>query len=222
MDAISELQLSGEHGLKMNTERWSRLMTAWGFAPNEEAYRSLVGAYSEKHRHYHTVEHINACLKHLDICAAQVHKPHEVELALWFHDAVYDPLSSKNEQKSSEWALAFLTANSATLNCIARVEQLIMATKHDMATQTRDESILVDIDLSILGADAGTYDAFEQAIRREYKIVPAFLYRKKRAEVLRDFLERAPLYQNEPFISEREQQAKRNLTKAISELTGHA
>jgi len=80
----------------------------------------------------------------------------------------------------------------------------------------------VDIDLSILGADAKTYDEFEKAVRQEYRIIPMFIYRRKRAEVLHSFLLRPHIYQNEPFLSEREHQARANLSNAVSQLSGRA
>ena len=193
-------------------------MSVWGFDQHQETYNQLVSAYSQKHRHYHTLEHIAACLKHVDICAAQMENPREVELALWFHDAIYEPFSAKNELTSAEWASSFLVANGADSDAVTRVYQLIMATTHDSPIQTQDESILVDIDLSILGADPHTYDLFEKAIREEYKSVPLFIYKSKRAAVLRGFLERDRIYRHEPFFTEREQQARRNLAKAVDNL----
>jgi predicted metal-dependent HD superfamily phosphohydrolase len=202
----------------MNIERWSRLMLAWGFGANQKAFDELVAAYSEKHRHYHTGEHIDACLEHVDRCVAKMNQPHEVELALWFHDAIYAPLAAGNEQKSADWAVAFLTENGASQEAIARVHQLIMVTVHSAPTQTMDESLLVDIDLAILGASESVYDTFEQAVRREYKLVPGFIFNSKRAEILQGFLNRDRIYQNEPFITEREQQARLNLSRAVSRL----
>lgn len=197
-------------------------MDVFGFDNNEGTFRSLISAYSEKHRYYHTLEHLADCLRHFDTCAAQINEPREVELALWFHDAIFNPLSGKNERKSADWAASFLSTNSATDEFAAKVQRLIMVTKHDAPTHTNDESILVDIDLAILGTDAATYNVFEKAVRQEYQIIPTFLYRKKRATVLRGFIERPFIYQNEPFKSEREEQAMVNLANAISNLTGSA
>ena len=197
-------------------------MGSFGFDENEAIFHSLVSAYSENHRHYHTLTHVADCLRHFDTCAAQINEPREVEVALWFHDAIYNPLSGRNERKSADWAASFLSTNSATDELVARVHRLIMVTKHDAPTHTSDEAILVDIDLAILGEDAATYSMFEQTVRKEYQIIPIFLYRKKRAEVLRGFLERPFIYRNEPFKSEREQQARINLANAISNLTGRA
>lgn len=202
----------------LTLDRWLQLMDRWKFRRNEEMFKSLVSSYSEKGRHYHTQEHISACLRHLDRCVPYLDQAREVEISLWFHDAIYKPFSSENEQKSADWAASFLTENGATPHEVSRVHSLIMATEHNAPTKTNDESFLVDIDLSILGADAEGYDVFEENVRKEYKRVPMFMYKKKRTEVLRGFLDRSAIYQNEPFTKERERQAKVNLANAVSKL----
>ena len=202
---------------EMPRARWLSLMQAWDLPPCEETWHALVAAYGQKHRHYHTGAHVAACLRHLDVCAGALDRPHEVELALWFHDAVYNPLSSKNEQKSADWARGVLAGCDAPEAAIARVVDLIMVTRHQAPTRTNDESFLVDIDLSILGAEPAVYDIFEQAIRREYRHVAAALYRAGRARLLEQFLARARIYANLPFAL-REGQARTNLARAIAQL----
>lgn len=201
----------------MPRARWFSLMEAWDLPPCEDAWRALVSAYAQKHRYYHTGTHIDACLRHLDDCVAALDHPREVELALWFHDAVYDPLSSKNEQKSARWAQDFLARHGAPQEATARVAGLIMVTRHEAPTRTSDQSFLVDIDLSILGAEPAAYDLFEQAIRREYRHVPGMLYRAGRARLLEQFLARPRIYANRPFTL-REGQARANLARAIAQL----
>lgn len=205
---------------KMNNERWSRLMRAWAFGPNLETFDLLLAGYSEKRRHYHTAEHVAACLKHLDEHVANADFPREVEIALWFHDAIYKPFSSNNEKESADWAALFLSECGATAAEVARVHRLIMVTEHNVPTRTKDESLLVDIDLSILGTDSATYEIFERGVRKEYKLVPSFIYRKKRAVVLRGFLKRQKIYTSECFSAEVECQAKENLSNAIRVLEG--
>lgn len=195
-------------------------MRAWGFGCNEATHRSLLAAYAERHRHYHTIEHVLSCLQHLERGVAATDQGREVALALWFHGAVYRPLAGDNEKKSAVWSASFMTANGASPDAITRVQRLIMVTAHNAPTRTRDESILVDIDLSILGADPDRYAMFERGVRKEYRLVPFFLYKKKRAEVLRGFLQRDRIYCNEPFSSEREQQARVNLVRALAGLSG--
>jgi predicted metal-dependent HD superfamily phosphohydrolase len=212
-----DADLAAKERRTMTLERWLSLMEAWGLPPGEETWRELVAAYGQKHRHYHTGAHIDACLRHLDACAQALDQPHEVELALWFHDAVYSPLSSKNERRSADWARTFLARRRAPPEAIGRVVDLVMATRHEATTRTKDESFLVDIDLSILGAEPPVYEAFEQAIRKEYRHVPAALYRAGRARLLGRFLARPRIYRNLPF-TQRENQARANLARAVAQL----
>jgi predicted metal-dependent HD superfamily phosphohydrolase len=43
----------------MNRTRWDRLMTTLTLPESNESFDKLVNAYSEKHRHYHTVARRN-------------------------------------------------------------------------------------------------------------------------------------------------------------------
>ena len=199
-------------------ERWQRLMQAFGFEQHEKTLSSLLAAYSEKHRYYHTAEHIAACLRHLDSAVKFAQAPTEIELALWFHDAIYVPRKSDNEYQSAKWASAFLHQHRASQEVIDRVFHLVMATQHNSPASTSDEALLVDIDLSILGASSSVYANFEKAIRKEYKWVPYFLYKKKRKEVLEQFLRRKRLYTHRYFFDLLEEQARSNLTHAIGNL----
>lgn len=202
----------------MELKRWQSLMQAFGFAANEASYEKLVSAYSEKHRHYHSTEHIVACLRHFDHCKQQANHSNEIELALWFHDAIYKPFRSDNELASANWATDFLEQNQAPEALTRRIHRLIMATEHNAPTETDDESLLVDIDLSVLGAEPAVYKQFEINVRKEYRRIPMFIYRKKRAAVLAGFLARPNIYNNEPFRAEREQQAQHNLSNVIKQL----
>ncbi len=203
---------------KFNLQNWQRLMQSWGLAENRETFDRLETAYAESWRHYHTAEHIDACLRHVDRFDQALEQREEVEIALWFHDAVYKPFSSRNEAESADWAVEFLADNGVPESRQARVRELILVTQHDCPTQTKDQSILVDIDLAILGATPEVYEEFEHNVRREYRFVPGFIYRRKRAALLEDFLNRSRIYINEPFATERESQARTNLKHAISKL----
>ena len=77
---------------------------------------------------------------------------------------------------------------------------------------------MLDIDLSILGAQKQIYDQFEKNVRKEYKRIPSFTFRKKRKEILKSFMERPRLYHTAYFFDLLETQAKSNLTLAIASL----
>jgi predicted metal-dependent HD superfamily phosphohydrolase len=117
-----------------------------------ETCQQLLAAYSEPHRSYHTLQHLLECTAALESVLAIAPHPAEVEMALWFHDSVYDTRRSDNEARSAAWAKKALSSAGASAQSLRSVEDLIMVTKHDALPQTPDEQILVDIDLSILGA----------------------------------------------------------------------
>ena len=139
-------------------------------------------------------------------------------MALWFHDAVYQPFSNTNEEDSAQWAVDWLTKRGAESAEIKRIESRILATKSHGAARNLDRRYMLDIDLSILGASPKVYDEFESNIRREYKRVPKLIFRRKRKAILEGFLTRPNIYITDYFQNRLEQQARVNIANAISNL----
>jgi predicted metal-dependent HD superfamily phosphohydrolase len=164
--------------------------------------------------------HIGHCLHELDFARSTAREADEVELALWYHDAVYNPYSSNNEERGADWACEFLNRHSASADRVARIRSHILATRHAVVPTSPDSQLVVDIDLSILAAGEATYAAFEENVRKEYRWVPALMFRHKRAEMLRSFLDRPLIYNTESFRDRYEAQARRNLAAAIAALDG--
>jgi predicted metal-dependent HD superfamily phosphohydrolase len=98
---------------------------------------------------------------------------------------------------------------------VGRVRAHILATRHEAPATAPDSQLVVDVDLSILGADEAAYAEFEANVRQEYRWVPRVLFRKKRAEILESFLARPQIYSTEPFRERYELRARRNLAEAI-------
>lgn len=198
--------------------RWASLCQNLGIEPDGETYQALIKAHAEPHRAYHTLEHIAACLRHLDKVRDQTNNPFEIEMALWFHDAIYEPFSTTNEEDSAEWAADWLQDRGLDKAAIARIADHILETKsHDTPTDL-DGRFMLDIDLSILGTPVPIYDQFEVDVRREYRRVPRFIFRKKRKAILQGFLNRDQIFTTEYFHDKLEQQARVNLARAISNL----
>jgi predicted metal-dependent HD superfamily phosphohydrolase len=178
-----------------------------------EAWRDLVLRYSEVHRFYHTLDHIDRMLGWLDSASTdQI----PIELAIWYHDVVYDPRSTQNESLS---ASLFRTGIGSHISpvVVSDVCRLILATDHKChLSQADDESLLIDIDLSIFGEDGDVYDDYSRNIRREYAHVPDAAYVEGRRAVLSGFLERT-IYTNMPFRSF-EATARDNILREIAGL----
>ena len=198
--------------------RWKSLSERLGISGDEETYSGLIGAHAETHRAYHTLEHIAACLSHLDAVRDEAENPDEIEMALWFHDAIYDPFSGSNEEDSAEWAADWLQDRGAVEPVTARIVDHILSTKSHKAPDSLDGQYMLDIDLSILGTTPEVYDAFEKNIRREYKRVPGFIFRKKRKAILEGFLTRDAIYSTDYFAQKLEDQARANLKRTLLDL----
>jgi len=199
-------------------DRWASLCENLGVEPDHETYDALIKAHAEPHRAYHTLDHIAACLRHLDDVREQAERADEIEMALWFHDAIYQPFSATNEEDSAEWAADWLQERGLDKIAFGRIADHILDTKSHKTPASLDGQLMLDIDLSILGTPLPIYDQFEVDVRREYRRVPRFIFRKKRKAILEGFLAREAIYGTAYFHDKLESQARVNLSRAISNL----
>jgi len=201
------------------TADWDRAWQALGLAPPADLLSALNARYAESHRAYHTLQHLTECFEQLGPVAALSERLPEIQLALWFHDAVYDTRAQDNEQQSADWAREALASAGAAREVGERVHALVMATRHAAVPEGIDAQVLVDVDLSILGAETARFAEYEQQIRREYVWVPEQAYRGARVRVLKSFLERPKIYATPWFAEHREARARANLARSIRELS---
>lgn len=201
-------------------DRWRHAWRQLGApAANEDLYHQLVACYSEPHRKYHTIQHLNECLTHLETISALADHADAVEIALWFHDAIYNPTKKDNEKRSAEWARDSVLAAGVSSEKGDQIYELIMATMHDAVPAGRDAEVLVDIDLGILGAEAARFDNYEVQVREEYSFVPEPLYRTARRKILEEFVSRKWIYSTEPFRANYEARAHDNIARSIARLS---
>jgi predicted metal-dependent HD superfamily phosphohydrolase len=200
-------------------ETWRRL----GIADSPELRRlhgDVLGRYTEPHRHYHTDRHLAECFEKVRDIIALAEHPAEVHIGLWFHDAIYDTRRHDNEERSAEWARSAARALGAGADSAQRIYDLIMLTRHAAEPIGVDAQILVDTDLSILGAPPARFHEYEEQVRREYAWVPEPTFRTTRATILKEFLGRPRLYGTAHFRERYEAQARRNLQDSLRSLEG--
>lgn len=189
----------------------------------------LLVAWAEPHRHYHDPRHLRECLALWQRWLEHAEHPGEVAIALWFHDAVYDPRAPQggaNELQSAAWAARALVGAGVDSMIAQRVHDLVMATQHGLTQEsalatlgvTKDARLLVDIDLAILGSPPERFERYDQDVRKEYAWVPGLRYQSGRAQVLQSFLDRPRLYHGEQAFELLERPARRNLAAALSRL----
>jgi predicted metal-dependent HD superfamily phosphohydrolase len=204
----------------LDRERWTRLWDGLGASGDGLAiFSQLVQAYAEPARVYHTADHIGDCLAQLDSHQGLTQRLDEVEAAVWFHDVVYVPSATDNEEQSARLAQSTLSASAIGPDAVHRIAAMILATRHLTLPDTPDSQLVCDIDLSIFGRDQATFEDYERRIRQEYAWVPEPVYRSTRSEILAGFLRRRTIYQTPAFREHYESTARRNLRHLIARLT---
>lgn len=179
------------------------------------AFNFLVSKYNEPHRHYHNLEHINACLHQLDDINNLIEFPVAVEAAIWFHDVIYNPMSSCNEKRSAEYACKNLLELGFSKTLAATVSHLILATVHPSHPHSNDEKYLADIDLAVLGSDSDIFDTYEQNIRQEFGWIPGFIYKRQRMKFLKCLITRQSIYHTAYFMEKLEEKALKNIGRTL-------
>ncbi len=197
---------------------WSRINAEGSPWP---AYENLVARYSEPHRKYHTLAHIEHCFKELDEVWYLAEDVSAVELGIWFHDAIYDTQANDNEQKSALLALdvlgkaGFGRRSRLTLGVVRNIK----ATVHKPMLLDGDQSLLVDIDLAILGQPENVFDTYERQIREEYAWVSEETFRAERKRILKSILWQGNPYHLDLFREKYGHKAEMNLGRSIQRLS---
>ena len=199
-------------------QRWRRLFPQGEAITLAKEWQCIASRYSEGHRHYHTLDHIAACLRWLDQVRNHLDDSRTVELALWFHDLVYNPRRQDNESISAEYAVSTLSLLKESRAVRDAVKDLILVTRHPSHPVTPDQSWMVDIDLAILGAAAERYDTYAQQVRQEYIHVPEPAFRMGRKAVLQSFLAEPSLFHTDFFRTRLEAQARDNIARELANL----
>lgn len=201
-------------------EQWHQLAEPYGSAAVDPSWKGLRKAYTERARHYHDLRHIRALLNWAERYQAQLIEYDAVRFAIWYHDVVYQPRKQDNEERSAALAEQELPRLNVPAEMTRTVARMIRATKtHQAGELPEDGRWFLDFDLSILGSAPDVYQAYSQAIRREYRWVPSLLYRQGRRQVLERFLQREQLFFTEPMRQELENPARANLRWELAQLS---
>jgi predicted metal-dependent HD superfamily phosphohydrolase len=192
-----------------------------GAGPDPAPYAdNLLARWQEPQRRYHTLAHLTAVLDHIDVLEKYAAAPDVVRLAAWFHDAVYLPDRSENEERSARLAERALPEAGVPADRTAEVARLIRLTVgHDPADDDRDGQVLCDADLAILASPPSLYAAYTAAVREEYHFVHSDAFRAGRAAILRQLLDLPRLFRTPHGQAEWEATARYNLRSELEMLS---
>lgn len=189
----------------------------------EDTLDRLLARHREPHRHYHTASHVAATLATADDLLAEVEGADgaAVRLALFFHDAVYDPRAAPgaNETASAALAQRELAALGVGTGCVDAARAAILATAEHLLPldASPTTAVVLDADLSILAAEPARYEAYATGVRAEYAHVDDAAWQTGRAAVLAAFLARRSIFMTAP-MQPREPRARANLSAELSRL----
>ena len=205
------------------------LATAWISLAQRVAARgdvagagaALLARWAEPHRRYHDLSHLAAVLERVDLLAGEAQRPDTVRLAAWFHDAVYDPQATDNEERSAELAmttLAGLALEAATVDDVARLVRLTAG--HDVRPGDRDAAVLCDADLAVLALPGSDYSKYVVNVRAEYAHLDEATFRAGRSALLRSLLDRPTLFLTAHGRTSWESPARVNVERELADLAG--
>ena len=174
-------------------ESWTAV--AGGTQASVDCWAGLIGRWSEPHRRYHGIGHLTAVLLFVEEHTAHAADPDAVRLAVWYHDAIYDPRAGDNEERSAALAEKELAALGLPAERIGEVGRLVRLTaSHAAEDGDRNAELLNDADLLILASPKEAYVAYLNAVREEYAHLSDAEFRAGRAAVLDALLQLPRLY----------------------------
>lgn len=180
-----------------------------------EFWTEIEKNYSEKKRHYHTLQHLDNLLEQLNEVKNEFQNWEATLFTLYYHDIIYDSLKSNNEEKSAKLAENRMKQISVSEDTIELCKGQILATKSHIKSTNSDTNYFTDADLSILGQTWETYTLYFKNVRKEYSIYPDLAYNPGRKKVLNHFLSMNRIFKTDYFYNKFEIRAKRNLEKEI-------
>jgi len=203
-------------------QRWQKLGQTLGIPQraSEQEWERIRTAYSSSKRHYHNLTHLGELFALLEEVAERLNKPEDVELAIWYHDLVYNPMRQDNEGASARKARKVLEGWGIGAARITRICQHIEATAgHQLNSEETDQAYFLDADLAILGSRREKYKGYTQQIRKEYAVFPNMLYNPGRKKVLEKLLDKPQLYFTPHFHTQFEAKARENMEWEIQQLS---
>ncbi len=219
---MSRPAVAGIAGRDRFQEVWRRCLQSGATDNSAEIYRSLLDGYNEANRHYHSLAHIEHCLRMFEKCKPLVTNADALELAIWFHDAIIEPCNHNDEARSAEFYRHF-AERVHDIEICDLVERLIMATLHDGGSmQDADAIYMVDIDLSSFGLPWPEFLQDSENLRLENTQICDEEYRHKQDYFRNCLLARDRFFQSDFFASRYETRARENLARYFRQIDNGA
>jgi len=200
---------------------WRKDAARFSSVHADEIFDELLTRHSESQRSYHGLSHLTALLDLMNKHAAHIAPGSAPRLAIWWHDAIYDPTRHDNEEQSAVLARNDLARLGAPADLIEEVADIILTTKNHWAGPSVGEGdYFLDADIAILGAPPAAYDSYTSGVRKEYAWAPEPAFRAGRSAFLTNALTWARLFRTDIFENAYAGQARENMRRELAALNG--
>ncbi len=195
-------------------ELWYDSWRALGAHDDGQAtFELLLSAHNDSARRVHTAQHLLDCFSTLKRWHKETQFFHQVAMAIWFHDALFDPQRHDNEARSARLANDRLSAAAVAPEVVQRIRELIISTRPGEQLHNREARLLHDIDRAVFGSSTEHYNRYERNLRYENMHIGDFIYRRKRIEQLQLLLSKSQLYLTDSAQAELQVPAVANLKR---------
>lgn len=203
-------------------KRWFDLFSELGIdsAKAQKYFDQLLNAYGESERFYHNMEHISRMLEKIESFSADIEDMPVLKLAIWYHDVVYDPKATDNEEQSANLAESIMLDLGLEKDKVQKIKDYILATKdHNVSPEDAfDLVLLIDVDFETLGGSWEDFEKYRKAIRKEYSWLSDEKYIDGTRKFFNNMLARDRIYNTQVMYDKLEDQARANLNRALKEL----
>lgn len=201
-------------------DRWLHTFGSLHAAGDAQAWLTIIESLHQvPARAYHNLTHIEQCLELLAAHRQAAREPALIELALWFHDCIYVPGNTDNEVRSAAIGSEAARAMGLSEQACRTIEKMILATRHTSPPTTDDESLLVDIDMSILAQPEAAYRRYTEQIRSEFSFVSDAAFAAGRGKFLAGLLQHERIFYSSTFAG-LEAAARGNIRAELARLEG--
>jgi predicted metal-dependent HD superfamily phosphohydrolase len=149
----------------------------------------VLDIWNEPNRHWHNQDHLLDLLEQIntdfDSGSISLTEKKKLQMVALFHDIVYDPSRTDNEEKSAE----FMVSICEDRELLKDVYQAILDTKTHTPSSPLSEKFN-KYDMNIVERDYESLLEWEDGIRKEYSMYSDEEYRDGRVKFLESLLDR--------------------------------
>lgn len=149
----------------------------------------ILDIWNEPNRHWHNQNHLFDLLEQInrdfDHGLISLTEKKKLQMVALFHDIVYDPSRTDNEEKSAE----FMVSICEDKEILKDIYQAILDTKTHQSSSPLSEKFN-KYDMNIVERDYDSLLEWEEGIRKEYSLYSDEQYKEGRVKFLESLLDK--------------------------------